>query len=187
MENDEVLTPPITEADTLDRTYDPTYESNSNGAVLATERQIADAIANEDKNITDRLGSMGLTDTEVQVAQACRKFAQKHFSHILQMMAGGVAKASSKIQTQLTEVEARLATVRSVLKCYDQLRTEDRDAWVEEETRLSNMYVQLLGELRRNWEIGNKGAAIIATIRRQNNYRPSRDKKRGFSPEPIEA
>lgn len=160
-----------------------------NPLLSASEKQLAEAMRAENEKLRRGLESLGLTKAEQELAMSLQAFQRKQFRSSMEIIGAGVTRVSLKYQTELDAILQRLMGVRAVLSKFDSLKLDERKFWVEEERSLMQSYVAVGDQLRRIFEVSQRGAMTLALIRwRQSGGRAwQQTSKPGFRPQVIDA
>jgi hypothetical protein len=159
-----------------------------------TIEDMALAVGKADRALKEGLHKLGLSEKEVEQAQALQQFNRGHFADSMDMISAHVLKTSLKLGVQQTEIEERLEVCRKVIKEHGEFSSIERAQWVEEERLLVLQYRDIGNLLQKIHEGWYKGAAHLAMIRARYAGRPpgeknitSPNKKPGFRPRVVQA
>lgn len=160
-----------------------------NPLLSASEKQLAEAMRAENMKLRRGLETLGLTKAEQELAMSLQAFQRKQFRSSMEIIGAGVTRVSLKYQTELDAILERLTSVRRMLAKVDNVKLDERKFWVEEERSLMQSYVAVGDQLRRIFEVSQRGAMTLALIRwRQNGGRAwQQTSKPGFRPQVIDA
>lgn len=157
------------------------------------EQKLLTSTLKEDELVQDGLLKLNLTEKEAAIAIELQQFHQKHFIKSINIMGASVTRMSLKLQTQLDELDKRLQTVREKLALEPVPYHNEKGFWfdpraalVEEERSLLGVYVPMTDQIRKMFEVFQRGMILQAMVRmrmRQLNGAPIQEKP-GYRPPP---
>jgi hypothetical protein len=94
---------------------------------------IAEAIAREEKRLTEDLKGMGMSSRAESLAIACQKFQRRNYNHVVQITSGGIVKTFLEAVEAVEELNGKIADADSLP---DDKRVVLESVWREDRGRL---------------------------------------------------
>lgn len=150
---------------------------------------LAESIIVTDRNLMQHgLMRMGFTPGEAEEAEALQKFNRGHFMESMEIVASNGMRTSMKLAIQQREIESRLVEVRTEIRSYGGIPSDERTNWLAEERMLMRQFTDVAAMIDHIQATWFKGTAVIAAARMRVRHvsatsaATQRSNKPGFRP-----